>query len=155
MLLKKFHDCRNVTHITHQLLIIKQLINQSFDYYLHITGLKIIFRWCLVQDLNIHSGMLTGSIPQTNYWYVCVLTVLTMYLRIDRNFCSVHEEITSIRLYTLGYARVCTTWLRLFQMNQTNNFDQSLLINSNFFCYDIEKCIYFFKIRQIIGNKFK
>ena len=22
------------------------------------------------------------------------------YLRIDRNFCSVHEEITSIRLYT-------------------------------------------------------
>jgi hypothetical protein len=30
---------------------------------------------------------------------------------IDRNFCSVHEEITSIRLYTPGnpYARVCTT----------------------------------------------
>ena len=24
-----------------------------------------------------------------------------------------------------------------------------------FFCYDIEKYIYFFKIRQIIGNKFK
>jgi hypothetical protein len=40
-------------------------------------------------------------------------------------------------------------------MNQTNNFDQSLLINSNFFCYDIEKYIYFFKIWQIIGNKFK
>jgi hypothetical protein len=34
-------------------------------------------------------------------------------LRIDRNFCSVHEEITSIRL-------------RLFRMNRTNNFDQSL-----------------------------
>jgi hypothetical protein len=28
------------------------------------------------------------------------------HLRIDRNFCSVHEEITSIRLYTPGYARV-------------------------------------------------
>jgi hypothetical protein len=26
--------------------------------------------------------------------------VWTNYLRIDRNFCSVHEEITSIRLYT-------------------------------------------------------
>jgi hypothetical protein len=25
---------------------------------------------------------------------------LTIHLRIDRNFCSVHEEITSIRLYT-------------------------------------------------------
>ena len=25
---------------------------------------------------------------------------LSKYLRIDRNFCSVHEEITSIRLYT-------------------------------------------------------
>jgi hypothetical protein len=24
-----------------------------------------------------------------------------------------------------------------------------------FFCYDIDKYIYFFKIRQIIGNKFK
>jgi hypothetical protein len=81
------------------------------------------------------------------------------YLRIDRNFCSVHEEISSIRLYTPRnpriYARVCTTWLRLFRMNRKNNFDQSLWINSNFFCYDIEKHIFFFKIRQIIGNKFK
>jgi hypothetical protein len=34
-------------------------------------------------------------------------------------------------------------------MNRINNFDQ---INSNFFCYDIEKYINFFKIRQIIGN---
>ena len=47
-------------------------------------------------------------------------------LRIDRNLCSVHEEITSIRLYTTGCARVCTTWLSLFRMNRTNNFDQSL-----------------------------
>ena len=68
----------------------------------------------------------------------------TMYLRIDCNFCSVHEKITSIRL--------CTTWLRLFQMNRTNNYDQSLKINSNFFCCDIEKYINFFKIRQIIGK---
>ena len=74
-------------------------------------------------------------------------------LKIDRKFCSVHEEITSIRLYTpCSYTRVCTTWLRLFRMNRTNNFDQSLQINSNFFCYDIEKYINFFKIRQIIGN---
>ena len=36
-------------------------------------------------------------------------------------------------------------------MNRTNNFDQFLSINSNFFCYDIEKYIYLFKIRQIIG----
>jgi hypothetical protein len=28
-------------------------------------------------------------------------TACSNYLRIDRNFCSVHEEITSIRLYTL------------------------------------------------------
>ena len=26
-------------------------------------------------------------------------------LRVDRNFCSVHEEITSIRLYTPGIPR--------------------------------------------------
>ena len=36
------------------------------------------------------------------------------------------------------YARVCTTWLRLFRMNRTNNFDQFLWINSNILCYDIE-----------------
>jgi hypothetical protein len=28
--------------------------------------------------------------------------VIYIYLRIDRNFCSVHEEITSIKLYTPG-----------------------------------------------------
>jgi hypothetical protein len=27
------------------------------------------------------------------------------YLRIDRNFCSVHDEITSLRLYTPGKPR--------------------------------------------------
>jgi hypothetical protein len=27
------------------------------------------------------------------------------YLRIDRNFCSVHDEITSLRLYTPGNPR--------------------------------------------------
>jgi hypothetical protein len=27
--------------------------------------------------------------------------LITKYLRIDRNICLVHEEITSIRLYTL------------------------------------------------------
>ena len=35
-----------------------------------------------------------------------------IHLRIDCNFCSVHEEITSIGLYTPG--------------NSRNNFDQSL-----------------------------
>jgi len=59
-----------------------------------------------------------------------------IHLRIAHTFCSVHEEITSIRLYTSrilrsglhkrGYARVGTIWLRLFQMNRTNNFDLSL-----------------------------
>jgi hypothetical protein len=28
------------------------------------------------------------------------IIIIDIYLRIDRNFCSVHEEITSIRLYT-------------------------------------------------------
>ena len=38
-----------------------------------------------------------------------------IHLKIDHNFCLVHEEITSIWLYTpcnplfVGYARVCTT----------------------------------------------
>jgi hypothetical protein len=40
--------------------------------------------------------------------------------RIDRNFCSVHEEITSITpcnpRSVAGYTRMWTTWLRLFRL---------------------------------------
>ena len=32
----------------------------------------------------------------------------------------------AVHTVVAGYARVCTTWLRLFRMNRTNNFDQSL-----------------------------
>ena len=48
-----------------------------------------------------------------------IITNKKLFIRIHRNFCSVHEVITSIRLYTplhtlyAGYP-VCTTWLRLF-----------------------------------------
>jgi len=48
------------------------------------------------------------------YWNEQKQASFQAYLRIDRNVCSVHEEITSIRLYTPcnpRYARVCTTWL--------------------------------------------
>jgi hypothetical protein len=31
--------------------------------------------------------------------------IVTMYYMIDRNFCSVHEEITLIRLYTTGLCK--------------------------------------------------
>jgi hypothetical protein len=36
------------------------------------------------------------------YFYFCkyCIIMISMYLRIDRNFCPVLEEITSIRLYT-------------------------------------------------------
>jgi hypothetical protein len=84
---------------------------------------------------------------------LCQVSILNIiYLRIYRYFCSVHEEITSIRLYTPGNprARVCTTWLRLFRMNRTNNFDQSLWITSNFFALILKNIFIIFKIRQII-----
>ena len=32
--------------------------------------------------------------------FKCVYHIFFSHLRIDRNFCLVHEEITSIRLYT-------------------------------------------------------
>jgi hypothetical protein len=38
---------------------------------------------------------------KTVAYKLCIKYFLFKYLRIDRNFCSVHEEITSIRLYTL------------------------------------------------------
>ena len=37
--------------------------------------------------------------PVTKNFTMLILTKKS-YLRIDRNFCSIHEEITSIRLYT-------------------------------------------------------
>ena len=76
----------------------------------------------LVKVLPYSKLNFQGEIFFTQNW--CNIT-----LRIDRNFCSVHEEITSIRLYTPCnplYVKVYTTWLRLFRMNWTNNFDQSL-----------------------------
>jgi len=36
----------------------------------------------------------------TYHFRIKVGNVQMVYLRIDRNFCLVHEEITSIRLYT-------------------------------------------------------
>jgi hypothetical protein len=33
-------------------------------------------------------------------WILVLVAYVHIYLRIDRNFCSVHEEITSIRSYT-------------------------------------------------------
>jgi len=50
----------------------------------------------------------SSACTQSSEWRV-------MHLTIDRNFCSVHEEVNSIMLYTpcnpRNYARVCTTWL--------------------------------------------
>ena len=94
---------------------------------------------------------------------ILITNISCDYLSIDRNFCLVHEEITSIRLYSpcncgrvAGNPSVCTTWLRLFRVNRSISINPYKLIhNSNFFCYDIEKYIYFVKIRQIIGYKFK
>ena len=71
------------------------------------------------------------------------------YLRIDRNFCLVHEEITSIRLYTPDWG-----YFEWTEQIISINPDKLIQINSNFFVM-IEKYIYFSKIRQIIGNKSK
>ena len=53
------------------------------------------------------------------------------YLRIYSNCCSVHEEITSIRLYTPTQTE---------QIISINPYELIM-------CYDIEKYIYFFKIK--------
>ena len=76
-----------------------------------------------------------------------------MHLRIDRIFCSVHKEITSIRLYT-----PCTQVTQGCVESDWGYFEwteQIISINpyksiQTFCCYDIEKYINFFKIRQII-----
>ena len=117
---------------------------------------------------TLQSSLETGcwhNRPRDDIYISTYILYIYMYINLVKDwsqflFASLHEEITSIRLYTRCNPRSVlrkgwTTWLGLFRMNRTNNFDLSLYINSNFFCYDIEKYIYFFKIRQIIGNKFK
>jgi hypothetical protein len=92
----------------------------------------------LRQDVDITYHVTTYIYLPIYYTYTCT----EILLRIDRNFCSLHEEITSIRLYTPCNPRSvlrkgCTTWLRLFRMNRTNNFDQSLTRFLYMYMYNI------------------
>ena len=70
------------------------------------------------------------------------------YLRIDRNVC-----FRSWR-NNLNQGCVQPDWGYFEWTEQIIPINPYKLIQT-FFCYDIEKYIYFFKIRQIIGNKFK
>ena len=83
------------------------------------------------------------------------MSVLQRYLRIDRNFCSVHEEITSIRLCTscnrVTQGCIQPDWGYFEWTEQIISINPYKLIQT-FFAYDIEIYIYFFKIRQMIGK---
>jgi hypothetical protein len=97
----------------------------SVFYWLLVVGTSTCHFFCLHFQLVIRLNC-----PHTIYVLKLKNIRFEKQLRIDRNFGSVHEEITSIRLYTpcnpSSYARVCTTWLRLFRMKRTNNIDQPL-----------------------------
>jgi hypothetical protein len=51
--------------------------------------------------------------------YKCIIQYMTPFL------VMVLSKTPHLHLCVF-YTRVCTTWLRLFRMNRTNNFDQSL-----------------------------
>ena len=65
-------------------------------------------------------------VPKYPHFLAVWIKFETFYLSIGRNFYSVHEEITSIRLYTLVMQGCVQPDLGLFRMNRTKNFDQSL-----------------------------
>jgi hypothetical protein len=68
---------------------------------------------------------------------------------------TINQSINQISLITSIFFY---NWFNIFQdlsVKENKLIDINNRINSNFFCYDIEKYIYFFKIRQIIGNEFK
>ena len=71
-------------------------------------------------------------------------SIALLHLRIDRNFCSVHDMQGCVQ----------PDWGYFEWSEQIISINTYKLIQ-NFFCYDIWKYIYFFKIRQIIGNKLK
>jgi hypothetical protein len=80
--------------------------------------------WLLFPEVSPHT--LPHVYCLSSYSLYDLIWFIVFNATFSNNFCSVHEEIISIRLYT-----------------------------TYFFCYDVEKYINFFKIRQIIGNKFK
>jgi hypothetical protein len=84
-------------------------------------------------------------------------SIINRQLRIDRNFCSVDEEITSIRLYTPCNPRrvLCTTWLRLFRITEQIISINPYKLIQTFFVMILKNIFIFFKIKQIIGNKYR
>jgi hypothetical protein len=89
--------------------------------------------------------------------HVHLAHVLMRLCSIDKSFaCLQSERMTSC--CTLARSGLCKGVYNLIEviLNEPSKSFRSILnINSNLFCYDIEKYIYFFKIRQIIGNIFK
>jgi hypothetical protein len=83
--------------------------------------------------------------------------LLLIHLRIDCNFCSVHEEITSIGLYTpCNPTQGCVQpdWGYFEWTEQIISINPYKLIQT-FFVMTLKNIFIFFKIRQIIENKFK
>jgi hypothetical protein len=60
-----------------------------------VTVMILFFLLFFYYIFHIEPLFFQNIIPSVNS-----CSILMKYLRIDRNFCSVHEEITPIRLYT-------------------------------------------------------
>ena len=57
--------------------------------------IKLIHSFKVYFNCSLTNNKITKNEMTT---YIQLVTII--HLRIDRNFCSVHEEITSVRLYT-------------------------------------------------------
>jgi hypothetical protein len=85
--------------------------------------------------------------------------IYVSYLRIDRNFYSVDEEITSIRLYTPRNPLRKGVYVQpdggYFEWTEQIISINPYKLIQTFFVMILKNILIFFKIRQILGNKFK
>ena len=129
----------------------KILMDETFSIFLLWTS------WVPAEKFSIHFHLCL-AMPLTCILYHILAIYLFIYLRIDRNFCLVHEEITSIRLYTPcnPHTQGCVQpdWGYFEWTEQIISIIPYKLIQT-FFAMILKNIFIFFKIRQIIGNKFK
>jgi hypothetical protein len=97
--------CHDITDIL--LKVVSNTRTLTFNIYMYMYVLLFLFIVLILQRRQCYLMKKEETpyiVPKYPHFLAVLIKFETFYLSIGRNFCSVHEERTSIRLYTL--------WLR-------------------------------------------
>jgi hypothetical protein len=107
-----FFKCPSVKKV---IIEIEEIFNRYVGYLrmiLYKISTAISIKHRILATFNIRKKSILTAYMPLKYYFI---------IRWQRSGFT-HPCVTRVA----DYARVCTTWLRLFRMNRTNNFDQSL-----------------------------